>query len=143
MTANLHWPEVEAALLPRQKLEDRLDIVTCVIHAKQDELMRDITKKDCCGKCIGLSYSNKFQKCVLPHTHSVGYLNSASKLHSPEDIDSLLSVEFPDPDTQSELFELVKKFMVHNLFGKCFLHGFRNQKMLQELSKAIPRTDTF
>ncbi len=34
MTANSHWPEVQAALLPGQKPEDRPDIVCHVFHAK-------------------------------------------------------------------------------------------------------------
>ncbi len=140
----------------RQKPEDRPDIVCRVFHAKGEELMRDITKNNCFGKCLGLSYSNEFQKRGLPHTHSVGYLDPESKLRSPEDIDSLLSAEFPDPDTQPELFELVKKFMVHNpcgvhnpnapcmdpITGKCskgFPKPFRDQTSLSEDSYAILR----
>ncbi len=156
MTANPHWPEVQAALLPGQKPEDRPDIVCRVFHAKREELMADIMKNDCFGKCVGISHSNEFQKRGLPHTHGIGYLAPESKLRSPEDIDSLLSAEFPDPDTQPELFELVKKFMVHSPCGvhnptapcmdqetkKCsknFPKPFRDQTSLSEDSYAVLR----
>ena len=132
MTANPHWPEVQAALLPGQKPEDRPDIVCCVFHAKQEELMADIMKNDCFGKCVGISHSNEFQKHGLPHIHGIGYLAPESKLRSPEDINSLLSAEFPDPDTQPELFELVKKFMV---YSPCGVHNPTAPCMDQETKK--------
>ena len=45
------------------------------------------------------------------------FLHPDSKLHTPEDIDTLLSAEFPDEEEEPELFELVKKFMVHTPCG--------------------------
>jgi len=155
MTANPNWPECKAACLPGQKPQDRPDIIVRVFHAKREELLRDI-EKGCFGKCLGYSYSNEFQKRALPHTHSVGYLDPADKLRTPEQIDSLLSAEFPDPDTQPELFELVKKFMVHGPCGaqnphapcmdpdtkKCtknYPKPFRQQTSLSEDSYAVLR----
>ena len=41
------------------------------------------------------------------------FLHCDSKFHTPEDIDTLLSAEFPDEEEEPELFELVKKHMVH------------------------------
>ena len=94
--------------------------------------MSDIMKNDCFGKCVGISHSNEFQKHGLPHTHGIGYLAPESKLRSPEDINSLLSAEFPDPDTQPELFKLVKKFMVHS---PCGVHNPTAPYMDQETKK--------
>jgi len=45
------------------------------------------------------------------------FLNHEDKLRTPEDIDTLLSAEFPDEDDEPELLELVKKFMVHTPCG--------------------------
>jgi len=45
------------------------------------------------------------------------FLNPEDKLCTPEDIDTLLSAEFPDEDEEPELLELVKKFMVHTPCG--------------------------
>ena len=70
------------------------------------------------------------------------FLHPDSKLYTPEDIDTLLSAEFPDEEEEPELFELVKKFMVYTPCGaedpnapcmhdgKCskgFLKPFREQ----------------
>src|SRR5271156_4638515 len=45
------------------------------------------------------------------------FLDPRDKLRTPEDIDSLLSAEFPDEEEEPELFDLVKKFMVHTPCG--------------------------
>ena len=45
------------------------------------------------------------------------FLHPDDKLRTPEDIDSLLSAEFPDENKEPELFELVKKLMVHTPCG--------------------------
>jgi len=119
MTANPHWPEIENALLPGQKPEDRPDLINRVFHAKREELIKDI-KGGALGKCKGLITSNEFQKRYLPHTHGVVCVDSADRLRTPEAVDSMLSAEFPDPDAQPELFGLVKKFMVH---GPCGVHN--------------------
>ena len=46
--------------------------------------------------------------------HLIVFLAPEHKLQTPEDIDSLISAAFPDEQEQPELYELVKKFMVHN-----------------------------
>ena len=50
------------------------------------------------------------------------FYSRESKLRSPRDVDSLLSVEFPDPELQPELHALVAKYMVH---GPCGEHNTR------------------
>ena len=86
------------------------------------------------------------------------FLKGEYKLCTPEDIDSLLSAEFPNEEDQPELFELVKKFMVHTpcgpanptapcmVDGKCskgFPKPFRDQTIVNEDSYAnLRRHDT-
>ena len=45
------------------------------------------------------------------------FFHPDAKLCTPEDVDSLISAEFPDEETQPELFELVKSVMVHTPCG--------------------------
>ena len=49
--------------------------------------------------------------------HMIIFLHPDSKIHSPEELDTLLSADFPDPETDPELFELVKTLMVHTPCG--------------------------
>ncbi len=136
MTANPNWQEIKDALLPGEKPEDRPDLINRVFHAKRDALIKDI-KDGIFGKCVGLIYTNEFQKRGLPHSHIIGFLDPASKLRTPEDIDSLLCSELPDPDTDPELFELVKKFMIHS---PCGVHNPNSPCMKDGIcSKGFPK----
>ena len=94
MTANPNWQEVKEALLPAQTPADRPDLVDCVFHLKVQELLDDIFKKNCLGKAVACIWTIEFQKRGLPHIHMIIFLHSDSKLHTPEDIDTLLSASF-------------------------------------------------
>ena len=45
------------------------------------------------------------------------FFHPDSKLRTPEEVDSLLSAEFPDEEKDPELFELVKSVMFHTPCG--------------------------
>ena len=45
------------------------------------------------------------------------FLDPRDKLHTPQEIDSVLSAEFLDPDEEPELFQLFSKFMAHTPCG--------------------------
>ena len=117
MTANPNWPEIKEALLPGQSPPDRPDLVNRVFKAKFEALKEDMFKKGYLGKTRGRVWTTEFQKRGLPHCHLILFLHPNAKLRTPEELDSLLSAEFPDPDEQPELFELVLKFMVHTPCG--------------------------
>ena len=114
MTANPKWPEIENELLPGQTAADRPDLVVHAFHAKQKELIEDM-KQGIFGKVQAYVFVIEFSKHGLPHMHCIMFLHQDSKLFTAEDIDSLLSSEFPTNDP--ELLELIKKFMVHNPCG--------------------------
>ena len=126
MTANPDWPEIKAALLPGQHPTDRPDLVVRVFYAKLQSLIQDI-RNDVLGAWAAHLYTIEFQKRGLPHAHIIVFLQPGSKLRTPEDVDSLMSSEFPDAN--SSLFEHVKKFMVHRPCGAenptspCMVHG--------------------
>ena len=60
-------------------------------------------------------YTIEFQKRGLPHAHIIIFLKPYAKLRTSEQIDSLMSSEFPLYD--NELLELIKKLMVHTPCG--------------------------
>ena len=78
--------------------------------------------------------------------HMIIFLHPDHKLRTPEEVDILLSAEFPDEETEPELFELVKSVMVHTPCGNdhnnpnalCLI----DKKVQQKLSKAISRSDS-
>jgi hypothetical protein len=117
ITANPNWPEVTWELLPGQSASDRPDLVVHVFHAKVTQLLNDLEKHGVMGRAVARVWTIEFQKCGLPHMHLILFLAPEHKLRTPEDIDSLISAEFPDEHEKPELYELVKKFMVHNPCG--------------------------
>ena len=117
MTANLNWPEIKEALLPGQISADRPDLVDHVFHGKVQALKDDLFTKSYLERTVAHVWTIDFQKCGLPHIHMIIFLHPDDKLWTPEDIDSLLSAEFLDEDEEPELFELVKKLMVHTPCG--------------------------
>jgi PIF1-like helicase/Helitron helicase-like domain at N-terminus len=109
--------EVQDALLPHQTPSDRPDLICRVFYAKYNELIDDLTKNNVLGKVDAYVNANEFQKRSLPHAHILVTLHPDSKLRTPEDVDSLISAEFPDEDEQSELHASVMKYMVHGPCG--------------------------
>ena len=114
MTANPQWPEILAALKPNQYAVDRPDLVVRVFHAKLKALLKDI-KNGVLGAMAAYLYTIEFQKRGLPHAHIIIFLQPHAKLRTPEDVDSLMSSEFPDDNPQ--LLELIKKLIVHRPCG--------------------------
>src|SRR5207245_726776 len=98
MTANPNWPEIRAALLPHQQPSDRPDLTVRVFYAKFQSLIQDI-RKDALGAWAGHLYTIEFQKRGLPHAHIIVFLQPHSKLCTPQDVDSLMSSEFPDSNS--------------------------------------------
>ena len=97
------------------------------------------------GRAVAHVWTTEFQKRGLPLVHLIIFLHLDSKLSIPEEIDSLLSAEFPDEDEQSELFELVKQFMVHtpcdapNSNAPCLRNGKCSKTFLSPL-EIIPQS---
>jgi hypothetical protein len=134
MTANPSWPEVEAELLYGQKPPDHPDLTVRVFHAKLRSLIRDI-KAGVLGAWAAYFYTIEFQKRGLPHAHIIVFLKPHAKLHTPEDIDSLMSSEFPTYD--DTLLELVQKLMIH---GPCGTHNHKAVCMVNGVcSKGFPK----
>ena len=114
MTANSAWPEVQSALLHGQTANDRPDLVVRAFRAKLQAVIKEISE-GVLGDVNAYLYTIEFQKRGLPHAHIIVFLKPHAKLRSPEDIDTLMSSEFPE--NNADLLELVKRFMVHKPCG--------------------------
>jgi len=118
-TCNPQWPEVLRELLPGQTPSDRPDVVVRIFHIKLKALLHDIIgkgDKGVLGKVVAYTWVIEFQKRGLPHAHILLILDAASKIRTPEDIDSVVSAQIPDPETCPLAFATVSKCMVH---GPC------------------------
>ncbi|GFS40419.1 hypothetical protein Acr_00g0068450 [Actinidia rufa] len=78
MTANPNWPEITLALLPYQNSTDRPDFVARVFELKRKYLMKEIEKKE-----------------------------GADKIQTCAQVDMVVSAEFPSPEDDPILFEIV------------------------------------
>lgn len=129
MTANPNWPEITRELLPGQSSYDRPDLVARVFKLKKQELIDDVYKRSIFGRAPAYVYVIEFQKRGLPHIHLLVILEESSRLRTPSDINSCISAQWPDPETEPLLFETVKSTMVHgpcgnfNLSAPCMENG--------------------
>ncbi|KAF8752546.1 Helitron helicase-like domain at N-terminus [Rhizoctonia solani] len=120
MTANPKWPEIHSALLPGQTYSDRPDLITQVFELKRRQLMEDITQKGIFGKFIAHVHTIEFQKRGLPHMHLLVWLECASHILEPGDVDELICAELPiaeGPGADPALYAVVTSSMLHGPCG--------------------------
>lgn len=129
VTCNPSWPEIMRELLIGQTSADRPDLVARVFQLKKKAIIKDIYQNGILGRVVAYVYTIEFQKRGLPHMHLLIFFEQGHKLLTPEDIDSTISAQWPDLDTEPQLFETVKKCMVHgpcgtqNLSSRCMENG--------------------
>jgi hypothetical protein len=139
-TCNPKWKEITDALLSGQIAKDRLELITRVFNLKLDTLLKDI-KDDVLGNVIAKIWVIEFQKRSLPHVHILLILDEASKLHTVEDYDLMVSAEIPDPICHPEVYETITLCMVHGpcapnfLNAQCMEHGKCKKRYLRCFSK--------
>ena len=139
-TCNPKHPDIQRNLGNRDgwhKLtaSDRPDVVAVVFKLHLDELKKDLRTK------LGVQLANihviEYQKRGLPHAHILVWLDNDSKLRTPEDIDSLICAEIPDPDLDPELYFTVTTMMMH---GPCGLENPNAPCMVDgKCSKQFPK----
>ena len=59
-------------------------------------MIKDICKNGVMGRTVAHVYTIEFQKHGLPYIHMIIFFHSDSKLKTPEEVDNLISAEFPD-----------------------------------------------
>ncbi|TKR58783.1 hypothetical protein L596_030187 [Steinernema carpocapsae] len=119
-TCNPAWREIVDNLKPGQAANDRPDLVAKVFKLKMNEFMDDICKKGVLGKVTAYVKVVEFQKRGLPHIHMLLMLREEDKLRTPEQVDSLVWAEIPDPTEFPRLHEIVTRHMMH---GPCGNHN--------------------
>ncbi len=67
---------------------------------KLKELINDIHKKHILGCTIARIYVIEFQKRGLMHAHILIFFVENYKLHTVEDVDRMINVELPNPETK-------------------------------------------
>ena len=117
MTANPNWPEVQRELFPGQEPSDRPELIARVFRLKKEALLHDIAKNGIFGRPVAKIYVIEFQKRGLPHMHLLIFLEEEHKLFSIDAINSCIRAYWPDPETEPQLFEIVKQVMVHGPCG--------------------------
>lgn len=79
-------------------------------------------------KCA-VVYTIEFQKRGLPHAHIVLWLAEGDKILCPDEIDSVITAEIPDKQTDAIAYEAVSQFMMHGPCGEanpkcpCMVNG--------------------
>ncbi|CAF4851971.1 unnamed protein product [Pieris macdunnoughi] len=81
---------------------------------KLKSLISFITKLHVFGRTRCWLYSVEWQKRGLPHAHILVWLIDKIR---PEEIDSIISAELPDPSTDQLLFDIVTANMIHGPCG--------------------------
>ena len=75
----------------------------------------------------------EFQKHGLPHMHLLTYLDQPYKFRNPEDVDTLVSAQIPDPATHPTLY--MKLFL-----PVCFMvHVGQNVWLMESVARTFPR----
>ncbi|KAF7812123.1 uncharacterized protein G2W53_033099 [Senna tora] len=100
-TCNPKWPELCRLFEVMQcTSEDKPDILTRVFKIKLNALWKDITKNGLFGKCRAGIYTIEFQKRGLPHAHILIWLCADEKFNTTAQIDTVISTENPNPETE-------------------------------------------
>ena len=114
-TCNPKNPDILENLPDGLRPEDRPDVTSRVFQGHLNELLNDLLKRHVLRIAIAHIYVIEFQKRGLPYAHLL-ILADESKLQTPEDIDTVIAVEIPDPHLEPKLHEIIKSTMVH---GPC------------------------
>ncbi|GJU29371.1 hypothetical protein Tco_1172960 [Tanacetum coccineum] len=123
MTCNLKWPESQRDVenyIPGQPTVDRPDTIARVFKMKLDDLMDDIRKGNHFGRVKTVIYIIEFQKCGLPHCHSLIFLHEHDKISSTDEINYVISVELPSEVDDPIGFNAVRSHMMHGPCGDLY-----------------------
>ena len=142
-TCNSNWPEIKSNLLDdKQKPNHRHDITARVFKLKLKKMMDLIVRGQLYGPVKCFLYTIEWQKRGLPHAHILIWLEN--KIRST-DIDTIISAEFPNKDEDPELYETIKRSMIHGPCGNlnprspCMVNGTCSNKYPRT---CIPETKT-
>lgn len=96
MTANPKWMEIIDALHPFVRTEDHPELVAHGFEMKCKEMIEDVYHRSVFGNAVARVHTTEFQKCSLPHTHFLLFLDGASRIWDGRDVDRFVCAEIPD-----------------------------------------------
>jgi hypothetical protein len=117
LTSNPNWPKIKNKLLPAQSPADHPDLVVRVFHLYQNLLITDLMDQNIFGDTVAQVHSIEFQKCGLPHMHLLLCLLPQFWPLDSEQVNTIISATWPDPEHHPWLFEIVHHCMVHGPYG--------------------------
>ncbi|UYV65733.1 hypothetical protein LAZ67_3005268 [Cordylochernes scorpioides] len=122
-TCNPRWTDIVENLLPNQNPSDRPDLVARVFNLKLQQLLHEIVSQHVLGVVIARVHVVEFQKRGLPHAHMLFMLREEDKPRDRDAIDMLVCAEIPSPTMQVQLYDMVRKHMIHGPCGNFNLHS--------------------
>ncbi|CAF3050347.1 unnamed protein product [Rotaria sp. Silwood2] len=142
--------EIEEQLFPGQTPSDRRDLITRVFKLKLNELIDDIFKKHVLGRTIANVFVIEFQKRGLPHCHMFIILANEDKPKDENHIDHIVCSEIPDQDQFPQLYECVRRHMIHgpcgtlNPHSPCMEDGICSKQFPKEFQNdTLPNKDGY
>ncbi|GKA38408.1 DNA helicase [Tanacetum coccineum] len=117
-TCNVNWPEIKRYMAQFLKLttSDKADVVCQVFEQKIKLFIAFLKKERTFGDVARFLYTVKFQKHGRPHCHTLLWVDSTSKIQSPEDVDRFILAKLPDPNVDPHGYKIVLEMMIH---GPC------------------------
>ncbi|UYV70293.1 hypothetical protein LAZ67_7002421 [Cordylochernes scorpioides] len=122
-TCDPRWTDIVENLLPNQNPSDRPDLVARVFNLKLQQLLHEIVSQHVLGVVIARVHVVEFQKRGLPHAHMLFMLREEDKPRDRDAIDRLVCAEIPSPTMQVQLYDMVRKHMIHGPCGNFNLHS--------------------
>lgn len=122
-TANPAWSEINASLNPGNRRDLRPDIGNRVFHCKQKRFKDLVTKEAFFGNIRYYGYYVEMQKRQIPHSHWIIAVDPPHNSRNPEYIDRVICAEIPDPEVDSELYEIVCNNYLRLCTEICSLDG--------------------
>ena len=114
ITCNPHWPEIQSALLPGQRAEDRPDLYNRVFRMKLKLLLVYLKDASPFGCVLAFVSVLEFQKRGTEHANIILLMDQPAKfsLQDPLEADKFITAEIP-PYSTHELRSTVLRHIIH------------------------------
>jgi hypothetical protein len=115
-TTNPSWPEIVENTNQTNGM-NAPDLYCRVFHMKMIALLTDVLHNGVLGVVVAYATAVEFQNRGLPHLHALFIVRPEDKPTTPAIIDTKISAQFPDAETDLEYFQFVTKHMIHGPCG--------------------------
>ncbi|KAJ0495305.1 putative helitron helicase-like domain-containing protein [Helianthus annuus] len=118
-TCNVKWPEIIRYMhrIGCLSSQNRPDIIARVFQMKVKEFIKFIKEDQTFGEVAAYLYTIEFQKRGLPHCHTLVWVTETNKIRDASDVDSYITAEFLDPNSEPVLYKTITECMIHGPCG--------------------------